>query len=462
MKKQFNKIIAVLALSLQFSPMVVEAKEVGRPGELTPVPLGSSSSSYGFYEYLPKTYGDNRKKCPLVISLHGAGGMVGIDRITGEYPTDKLDKVLVGVSEAIMGGMEIPGVVLSPQSFTLWNIDMLDKFLDYAIENYRIDTNRIYLTGHSAGGHGAWRYAVEHADRIAALIPICGGLAKPTLEKAEQFGQLPIWAFHAWGDNKISAVDSQKWVEYAAQAMTGVPQDLLANYPGTYTGTPSKGNVSDLDRTVSFVHSQWLWNNGEVRDPQSQLTLTLYANTKHVVWKGAYANPALWDWVFQQSLNGVIRNKWTELSSESFEQGWGDYQPTGSQAKLDSTGFHAFDGAGAVELKYSPEENASFALSQSLNIQNFSEIKISCHVKTQRNNPDLGHLLIQSYNGSSWVTVKDIVGRNSLENDVYSSFNIKLDNSVVNFFLPLNVRFLATGHGDGDTIYLDQIGIYGR
>jgi len=41
--------------------------------------------------------------------------------------------------------------------------------------DYHVDPDRIYLTGHSMGGHMTWRSAFQFPDRFAAVSPMSGG-----------------------------------------------------------------------------------------------------------------------------------------------------------------------------------------------------------------------------------------------------------------------------------------------
>ncbi|RPF75090.1 MAG: hypothetical protein CBC31_010270 [Verrucomicrobia bacterium TMED71] len=42
------------------------------------------------------------------------------------------------------------------------------------VERYRLDRNRVYLSGLSRGAYSAWRLVVQYTDRFAALIAISG------------------------------------------------------------------------------------------------------------------------------------------------------------------------------------------------------------------------------------------------------------------------------------------------
>ncbi|MCK4721577.1 prolyl oligopeptidase family serine peptidase, partial [bacterium] len=48
------------------------------------------------------------------------------------------------------------------------------EILDLVMEEYPIDPDRVYLIGHSMGGHGAWHIGTTHADRFAAIVPSAG------------------------------------------------------------------------------------------------------------------------------------------------------------------------------------------------------------------------------------------------------------------------------------------------
>ena len=55
-------------------------------------------------------------------------------------------------------------------------IDALEV-LDDAMRHLGSDRHRVYLTGHSMGGHGTWSIGTLHADRFAAIAPSAGWLS---------------------------------------------------------------------------------------------------------------------------------------------------------------------------------------------------------------------------------------------------------------------------------------------
>jgi pimeloyl-ACP methyl ester carboxylesterase len=71
-----------------------------------------------------------------------------------------------------------------------WNSSILSALLDEIVLHYRIDLDRIHLTGFSMGGYGAWDLATHTPNRFASLVPICGG-GDPIC--AGQIKHIPQW-----------------------------------------------------------------------------------------------------------------------------------------------------------------------------------------------------------------------------------------------------------------------------
>ncbi|HEU5116281.1 MAG TPA: prolyl oligopeptidase family serine peptidase [Isosphaeraceae bacterium] len=152
--------------------------------------------------YLPKGYDeDQNKKWPLVLFLHGAG-----------ESGDNLQKVKAhGPPSLVAKGQDFPFILVSPQSPGRgWNPDTLNGLLDDVAEHYRVDPDRVYLTGLSMGGYGTWTLAAAHPDRFAAIVPICGG-GNP--KDAFKLKDVPTWVFHGARDNTVPLGRSTDMVE---------------------------------------------------------------------------------------------------------------------------------------------------------------------------------------------------------------------------------------------------------
>lgn len=154
---------------------------------------------------------------PLLLFLHGMG----------ERGAD-LEKVRrVGLPARIEAGQTYPFVVLSPlcPDDEWWNLAALEALIEHACTTYRIDRERIYLTGLSMGGFGVWALAARHPERYAAIAPICGG---GDIKWAERLRDLPVWAFHGAEDQVVPLSRIQPLLN-AIEAAGGAPR--LTIYP---------------------------------------------------------------------------------------------------------------------------------------------------------------------------------------------------------------------------------------
>ncbi|HEX3047400.1 MAG TPA: hypothetical protein VHY08_21795, partial [Bacillota bacterium] len=89
-----------------------------------------------------------------------------------------------------------------------------------------------------------------------------------------------------------------------------LPTDLIANYPGTYTGPPGNGNTPDKTRTASFDPVKgWTWVDGVPDMPISGQILTLYNSTQHDCWAQTFNDPRMWDWLLAQKRTTVVQNE---------------------------------------------------------------------------------------------------------------------------------------------------------
>jgi hypothetical protein len=102
-----------------------------------------------YFLYLPKDYSPkSRQRWPLVLFLHGAG----------ERGTNLALVAVHGPPKLVKQKREFPFIIVSPQcpDGETWSNDVLLGLLDAVMKKYRVDTNRVYLTGLSMGGYGTW------------------------------------------------------------------------------------------------------------------------------------------------------------------------------------------------------------------------------------------------------------------------------------------------------------------
>ena len=63
-------------------------------------------------------------------------------------------------------------------------VPQLKFVLEHVCAGHNVDKNRVYVTGLSMGGFGAWAFAKSHPHMVAALVSVCGGVVDK-VESAE-------------------------------------------------------------------------------------------------------------------------------------------------------------------------------------------------------------------------------------------------------------------------------------
>ena len=173
--------------------------------------------------HLPPAYSEGSGTFPLLVFLHGAG-----------QRGEDVEKLKVHGPPKLIAenAFPYPFIVVSPQCPTdsWWDnrfeITALDAFLDDIMSQYRVDPERVYLTGLSMGGFGTFAWAAQSPRRFAAIVPICGG-GNP--EKADRLAGIPAWVFHGEVDTTVAPEESIKMVK-ALEAAGGKVKFTL--YPG--------------------------------------------------------------------------------------------------------------------------------------------------------------------------------------------------------------------------------------
>src|SRR5262245_36376384 len=177
----------VIAIVLFGCAGMIPAGE-GKTGFFSRVYKGAEGEGK-YWVFVPHDYkGD--KAYPVILFLHGAGS-------TG---SDGDKQVKGGLATAIRKQEKsFPFIVVFPQSQEkTWKAGSKDAkralaILDEVQKSFKVDEQRVYLTGLSMGGFGTWSLAAAHPERWAAIAPICGG-GDP--KSAARFKDLPCWCFH--------------------------------------------------------------------------------------------------------------------------------------------------------------------------------------------------------------------------------------------------------------------------
>ncbi|MHC5032432.1 MAG: carboxylesterase family protein, partial [Planctomycetota bacterium] len=140
--------------------------------------------------YTPKGY-NKRKRWPLILSLHGAGGN-GPMEINFQWSSNlsKWKGFVVAPSGQPPGDQWFPG----QEKFVL-------AVLRDVFSKASIDSNRVYCNGFSNGGNGAWYFAEVHPGTVAAMCTRGG--ANPNSGLLVNLLHIPTYILHGELDQVI-------------------------------------------------------------------------------------------------------------------------------------------------------------------------------------------------------------------------------------------------------------------
>ena len=204
-------------------------------------------------------------RLPLVVYLHGGGGLgsdnekqMGLGNIFGtrvwalpenqkEYPcyvvVPQTDRGWVRYGPPAAADSEspvIPGLGDGAR--------VAFELIDELVKEFPIEKQRIYLTGQSMGGSGAWHMIAQRPKFFAAAVICCGSVA---LDSAAAAVSTPLWNFHGDADDTV-------------------PVKL------------SRDRIAVLRKAGGHPLS------------------TEYAGVGHNVWQWAYTEPSLVRWMFSK------------------------------------------------------------------------------------------------------------------------------------------------------------------
>lgn len=155
--------------------------------------------------HVPRGYKKKQKKLlPLVLMLHGrtSNGKAASSRYYGwTRLADKQKFIAV-----------FPTALGSPTSWKGgWSgkptadSEFLALLIDTMLKEFRIDKDRVFMTGHSSGGFMSFSFATTHSEKIAAIGPVAGLV----ISKSKPKLPISVISFHGMAD-KVVAYDSKR------------------------------------------------------------------------------------------------------------------------------------------------------------------------------------------------------------------------------------------------------------
>jgi predicted peptidase len=264
MKRLFG---IVFTLALAASPCAAQDQD-NVDGFVARVYKNESGQTMPYRLFIPDGY-DKRKQYPILLWLHGSGG-IGSDNLR-QITGDQIPGTRVWTKPESQA--KHPAFVLVPQSPQPWDatgfyygnhwmvlaasehgnelsrelVQVVGILESLKIE-FNLDSKRLYISGQSFGGYGTWNFITKKPDLFAAAIILCGG-GNPDL--AARAKSIPIWAFQGDADNS----------------------QIIASNRAMIAGVEKAGGTPHY---------------------------TEYAGMGHNIWGRVFTEPGLVDWLFAQ------------------------------------------------------------------------------------------------------------------------------------------------------------------
>lgn len=184
-------------------------------------------NEYRYQVYVPRAF-QRTRSWPVILALHGGG----------QYGRDGISQTNLGLASAVrQNPVRFPAIIVFPQippdgtpGFHGLGERIALAALDESVAEFNGDRDRIYLTGLSMGGNGAWSLAYRYPNRFAALVVVCGfvgeftgrqsgiryppivapSVSDPYLAIAQRVSHLPIWIFHGELDQTVPVEVSRR------------------------------------------------------------------------------------------------------------------------------------------------------------------------------------------------------------------------------------------------------------
>ena len=210
----------------------------------------------GSLVYLPPGYDvDPSRRWPLILFLHGAG-----DRGDNGYVIAQNSPF-----RFITGGRSLDAIIVAPllaAGMPAFPTAYLEGALDEALARYRVDPERVTLSGLSMGGEAAYRLA-RHRPATFAGVSVLAGFDAAAFPDAQKWGYEPI--------------------PDPAAALVGIPVQVIHGRDDMNVPlTAAQGTVDAL--VAAGVDVRFSVLDGH----------------DHDVWSDTYSDPAYFDWLLAQ------------------------------------------------------------------------------------------------------------------------------------------------------------------
>ena len=218
--------------------------------------------SFKYRIFTPSSYNSSTERFPLIIYLHGLDAR-GTDNNAQMNYAAYYFLAYNNQYPAFVVYPQCPidaywGLKKRPENFSPNDMELNPKhsYMNYGIcqliadleKNYPIDSQRIYIAGHSMGGIGTLDFIACHPDVFAAALSFCGTINPNRFTTSQE---VPLFILHNADDDVITVEGSRQTYRYLLQLGSEV----------VYHEGASGGHICWLDATKTPDMLEWLMSH---------------------------------------------------------------------------------------------------------------------------------------------------------------------------------------------------------
>ena len=233
-----------------------------------------------------------RKKLPLVIDFHGAGGVVAPTFATNYWLTIARREQFFVLKPQAVSDSYVP--------YSYWDtgwggrddVLFVKTILNALLAQQDIDTDRIYVTGMSSGGHMSFFTSIALKDQLAAVASIAGSIMTTRLSTYDFKKPMPLLKIHGSADTVVKMEGEDWYAPWSSILAIWLTNNGISN-PPTITQLPDI-NVNDRSTVTKYEYrgatvasdiDDYLINNGYHAIPGIESYANYDINAYEVIWE---------------------------------------------------------------------------------------------------------------------------------------------------------------------------------
>ena len=224
---------------------------------------------------VPRSYKPAKNASGVIMCLHGLGGEG--DQVVDLYRSFAEDQGMLLVCPT---AQPLPADRPHPDSqvmqqfpqlssthwWSYWSGNFPLTLLRHLSREYRLDRDRVVLSGYSMGGFGAWNIGMRFPDRFAAVLPMAGGISgleylgsedRTMRSLMQNLVSIPVYFIHGDADATVPVRFDQS---------SNQQLDSLGSRDHVYVQVPGGAHMLDIQPSGKLMRDACKWLSKKERE----------------------------------------------------------------------------------------------------------------------------------------------------------------------------------------------------